>query len=245
MVINEKKDLYKLKKYVPIIIMLPFAGGNTYSYKDLIKFIYPGIDVLCPELPGRGFLSGEPLISDMEQLSDHVFDRWLRYLPDESRYIIYGHSMGALLGLLLIHKIKNKGMKLPEQLIVSGRKGPGFLNRDNDIHALPSDMFKKKIKEMGGTLDDILENKELMDYFEPILRSDITAVETFKYVNKEIIDTPVSVWFGADEQFCKQAIISWQKETNKPIKVREMSGNHFFIFDHAQEIANHLSQMFL
>lgn len=243
MIAHEISDLKNRRKHSKIIIMLPFAGGNTYAYRDIIKFIPPSIDVICPELPGRGSMFDEVLLKDMEAISDYIFDKWLRRLDISNEYIIFGHSMGALLSFLLVHKIKKNSMKLPKHLIVAGRKGPGFEKEKETIYALPSEPFRKKVKEIGGTLNEVIENEMLMDYFEPILRADFEAVQTYTYVPQKKLDIPISVFYGTNENFSEVAVNCWQEETTHPIKVIQMEGRHFFIFEHGKKIAGYLSEV--
>lgn len=242
MLITENNDLIKLSTKSNFIVMLPFAGGNSNSYKEIIKNIPLGIDIICPELPGRGSLSDEPLISDIESLNEVIFNKWIAKLNIEGRYIIFGHSMGAILGFLLTYKIKAAGMKLPERLIVSGREGPSFLSEDDFVHALPSVTFWAKIKDMGGTLENILAENSLKKYFEPILRSDIRAVETYHYLHQKPLNIPISVLYGTDENLSEEAINYWKKETTTHVDILKFDGNHFFILNHAKKIAIYLSR---
>lgn len=245
MIIHEKDNLKKVASVSEAIIMLPFAGGNSYSYKQILKFFPPGITVICPELPGRGLLPDEPFITNMEHLAAYVFQNYIRHLNQSCRYLIYGHSMGALLGYLLTHKIYSEGMKLPGQLIVSGRKGPGFEGKNELTHTLPSDLFRQKIGLMGGTSNEVLADEELMAYFEPILRSDIKAVETYAHFQRNPLNIPIGVLYGSEEHMPEEAIACWQYETTEPIEVIKMEGKHFFIFEHQKLIADYLIKKLL
>jgi len=79
------------------IICLPFAGGNKYSYTKLKPFLNKEIDFVTLELPGRGARSLEPLESNMDLLVQDLYRQIQPYLSSD--YMIYGHSMGGLIGL--------------------------------------------------------------------------------------------------------------------------------------------------
>ena len=79
----------------PLLIMLPFAGGNAFSYRDLCLKLEEKYDILCPELPGRGSLTGEKLLDSIEAMSDYIFDHWIKPIHLTNSYVIYGHSMGG------------------------------------------------------------------------------------------------------------------------------------------------------
>jgi surfactin synthase thioesterase subunit len=242
MTINEIGGLSRIPKYSNTIIMLPFAGGGTYSYNEIIKLLPSDIKVICPELPGRGALSDDLLIMDINLLINYIFDNWLVQLNTNIRYIIFGHSMGALLGFLLLHKIKIKGMKLPHHLVVSGKAGPRFIEEE-DIYELPPASFRKKIKEFEGILPGVLADEGLMYSFEPNLRPDFKAVKTLTYLPEEPTDVPISILYGKNENLSERAISSWQEETTKKISMTGLDGNHFFIFEHTRKIADYLLEI--
>jgi surfactin synthase thioesterase subunit len=152
------------KQESPLIIMLPFSGGNAYSYIDIIKCLPAEINVLCPELPGRGILSDRPLIKNIDDLADHILLHYLRHTDLNRPYIFFGHSMGALLAYLLTCKILSKGWPAPLHLCVSGCGGPSLKRRGRSMFNLPSDQFRKEILEMGGTSAGVLSNDTLMDF---------------------------------------------------------------------------------
>jgi len=220
--------------------MLPFAGGNSYSYKNIIKFVPAEIIIICPELPGRGLLSDKPFITEITNLADYIFIHWISKLPEGCKYIIFGHSMGALLGYLLTCKISATRITQPVRLIVSGRQGPQFLSDREILHTLPKVDFWNKVRELGGMPEELLADELLMKYFEPILRADFKAVESYQHVISPKFNIPIGVFYGHDEGIPIEGINSWNLETTRRVEQMELLGNHFFIFDHPKIIADYL-----
>src|SRR5258706_798004 len=92
-----------------------------------------------------------------------------------------------------------------------------------------------EIRNMGGLHDDLFSNKEILDFFEPIFRSDISAVEQYHYEPMiEPFKIPIHLAAGVQED--DVALESWQRETKFPIKKKLFSGNHFFIFENANKL---------
>lgn len=244
MIIREKEGLAKLNTKKPLIIMLPFAGGNTYSFTPIIKKLNQNIDVLCPELPGRGGSSDEAGITDIKKLIDSIFINWIKPIDLKRPYILYGHSMGGLGVYLLLHRIIAEGLPLPFHLVVSGRSAPSFIKQRPLIYPLPSSEFWTRVREIGGTSAQVLADKELMEYFEPILRCDFEAVETYVHHDFEKLDIPITAFYGSEEENTFTAVNPWKNESSKFVEIKEMSGNHFFIFDHVPVMAAYLSGLF-
>jgi len=75
-----------------------------------------------------------------------------------------------------------------------------------------------------------------MKILEPIVRADFQVINTYEYQNTVAMDIPISVIIGSEESISFRQAQLWQKETIVKIKVNEFKGDHFFIFDHAEEI---------
>lgn len=215
---------------------LPFAGGSRYSYRGYIKNAPTAFNVVPIEIPGRGSRSNETPLKRLEDIALDVFHQIKSEL--HSPYIIYGHSMGSLLGYLVAKKIVSENLLQPMQLFFTGCVGPSMRYRDQVDHLLPKEQFFQRIKELGGSSDDVLNDEALMDYFEPILRADFEAVASYKYVESSPLEIPISIVIGIDEKASYEEALTWQKETTLPVDVKQLPGNHFFILNYERDIMN-------
>ena len=214
------------------LFIFPFAGGSSYSFDFIKKYISHKIYVVG--YPGRGNKMHQELIDDADVLVNRLYDELKGLL--NTPYCFYGHSMGTLISFLLIKKIQQNNLLLPTHLFVSGRGAPSA-PLDDIRYNLPKNEFWQKIKDLGGSPEEIFTNQDLMDFFEPALRADIKAIETYQYQPSEPFNFPISVLLGTDDKVTHEEAILWQKETTLPIKIHYFDGEHFFIFDHSKEIA--------
>lgn len=217
------------------LFCLPFAGGNRYSYRAYEEKTPAGIRLLPLEYPGRGMRTGERLITDMQGLVDDLYEQ-LKNRIDNHPYAIYGHSLGALAGLLLVRRIVSEDRQLPLHFFATGTSGPSAYARRRVIrHRLPKEAFIREIKELEGS-PELLKHEELVDYFEPIIRADFQAAETYEYTPFDKLRVPVTVITGTDEDMTLSDVQTWQEEAENEIDFISMPGKHFFIFQHAAEI---------
>lgn len=216
------------------LFCLPFAGGSKYSYAEFMKRAPANLNIISVEPPGRGLRLKEMLFTRIDDMVEDIYGQILPMLHEP--YAIYGHSMGTLLGYLLTKKILNDNYLAPSDLFFSGRGGPSVKDKDGLKYTLPKPAFIDKLKELGGSTDEVLADEALMDFFEPIIRADFQAVET--YVHKESIpfEIPITVMVGISEKTTYEDAMAWQKETIKPISIRQFPGQHFFIYDFIDEI---------
>ena len=221
------------------LFCIPFAGGSQFSYSGYRRKAPSNLELVLLDLPGRGKRLDEECLTDIFDLTNDVFNNVVDKIKEP--YAIYGHSMGSLISFLLTKKIIKDGITPPLKLFLTGRGGPSII-RENDLkHCLPGDEFIKTLKDFGG-MDHILDNHGLMEFFEPILRADLQAAELFKYKKEEPLDIPITVIIGRDEEITLEEARAWQNETTRPLTLKELPGNHFFIFQYEKEIMEMISK---
>lgn len=220
------------------IIGFPFAGGNKYSFQKIINQI---IDFVIFDYPARGLRIQEDLIIDIDLLIEDLFQKLKTGIVINEDYILYGHSMGALLGYLLCHKIQEEGLPMPQKLIVSGKKAPS-IPRENKISHLPDGKFWNEIITLGGIPDEMQNYPELIDYYLPILRHDFKLVESYKYEKKPKLNIPIDVFYGSKEA-TEEEMLGWKEETTGKVTITKLEGNHFFIFKHVEYFQNYFNSL--
>lgn len=223
------------------LICLPFAGGSSYSYSTFGPCLFPGIKLLPVELPGRGKRSREALLYDANALAGDVFQSLRAEIASGKPYSVFGHSMGALLGYLLLRRILKEDLPLPLHFFVSGRGGPSAPNDREHYYKLPKQEFRDKLRELGGSPPEVLEHDALMDFFEPVLRADFQVVETYEHNGEAPLPVPITVLIGKQDTITLEAARMWQEESTSPVKVHEYDGGHFFLFERQKEICSMVS----
>jgi surfactin synthase thioesterase subunit len=216
------------------MICLPFAGGSSYSYYPFRKYVPDNLELVNVELPGRATRVREGLLDDIQRMVDDIFNQVRTHI--RSPYIIYGHSMGTLLGFLLAHRIIGCGLDLPAHLFFSGRGGPSADYSSRNRHLLPGSDFREELKKIGGSSLEILEDERLLKYFDPILRADFKAVETYEHVPLPPLAIPMTIMAGDLTDVTQEEAEAWGKECVFPPDLIRFEGGHFFIFDHPREV---------
>lgn len=225
------------------IFALPFAGGSKYSYRVLHDFVPAPFEWETIELPGRGSRLHEPLLSDINEITEDAFNQ-IRNRLNEGEYLIYGHSMGTLLGYELTKRIMKAGLNKPVCLFFTGRGAPAVKERKK-ISAYEKQAFWQEIKKLGGLPEEILENEEMKDFFEPFLRSDFKAVEEYQYQPMENpLPVPLFVRTGSEDMAFGNDIMKWQKETQHKLSLKILPGDHFFIFRHPEYIITQIVEAY-
>jgi len=216
------------------LFCFPFAGGSKYSYGEFNKRCPSNLNIKCFDYPGRGNRSGEPLVSDVHELVEDAFIN-IKPMVVNNTYAIYGHSMGALVMYLLLHKLADAGYPLPAHVFITGAHGPSAKRKEKK-HLMEKKEFIGELKKYGGCPHEFLDNDVLFSFIDSVLRSDFKAVENYIYTPRPQLQVDLTVITGTEEDISKSDILLWQNESSGQVDFRIMEGRHFFIYEHADEI---------
>ena len=196
----------------------------------------PFFNFIPLELPGRGKRGTQAFLTKFEDAAADITQQILE-LNQNHPFLIYGHSIGTVLGLMVTHQLEQVGL-YPNRLIVSGSAGPniGLESYYKRLVQLSDQDFMEEIRLMGGLPDELFKNKELLSFFLPILRADIALFTNSSPVFHKIL-TPVTAVMGDKEREVSK-LENWKNLTLGKFKSIILPGNHFFIFDHPKTIAN-------
>lgn len=230
----------------PQLFLLHFAGGSCYSFDFIRKYFDDSVEFIALELPGRGRRFEELILRDKKSAIHDYFEQ-VKSLRNKMPFLIYGHSMGATLGLNVANLMQRIGDP-PAQLIVSGNPGPDAKKLEEDKnkghrYLMNDEDFKETLRELGGVPEEVIENNDLYDFFSPILRADFELLEKDDFLEKGIcLDVPIYAMMGDEEKYYNQ-IENWNRFTENKFQYLILEGDHFFIHNYPSEIAN-LVKMF-
>lgn len=222
------------------VFLLPFAGGSSYSYYEFVKRSTKEVLFVPVEIPGRGRRFKEPLLCDIVDIANDTIQQMK--LESTRPYAIFGHSMGALLGYNIISQLNAKSAPLPIHFFASGCAAPSKLNIGSPRYLLPRKELFARVYELGGTHPDLQNDEQLNDFFEPILRADFRAFETYIYKKRERFNLPLTVINGELDKFTDDQLLAWTDETNFQVDIVHMPGNHFFFLDNVDQVVSLINE---
>lgn len=226
---------------------IPHAGGSAAFYARLGEHLPPTVQCAPLELPGRGRRHREPLHTDMRAMAGDLLGRMD---PVGAPYALFGHSQGALLALLCALQAREAGLPPPRALFLSSAAAPldwadvtdAKSSRPPAISGLPSRELWERVAAMGGLPDDIAASAEFLRYYEPILRADLTALETWTPGPMEPLAAPISVFLGEADMVSEPQGLEWRRLTSGAFRLRLFPGGHFYLQEHWRDLAEHISQ---
>jgi medium-chain acyl-[acyl-carrier-protein] hydrolase len=212
------------------LVCLPYAGGSATLFARWAKAMPAGVELVAVQLPGRGKRIGEAPFTRLDPLLTALAPALAPL--DDAPFVLFGHSMGALVAYELTRRLRRQGACLPLELLVSARAAPQLPDEDPPLHALPHAELLHELRRLGGTPESVLADPELLELLLPTLRADFAVIETWQHVDEAPLSTPITVFGGlSDRGVGQRQLEPWRALTDGPFALHMIPGDHFFVLD--------------
>nr|WP_193075968.1 alpha/beta fold hydrolase [Pseudomonas sp. FME51] len=212
---------------------LPYSGASATVYSRWRRSLPDWLDVKPVELPGRGARLGEPLQTDMHALARALAEELVPRL--EEPYALFGHSLGALMAYEMAHALRTLGCSAPLALFASGTAGPTRREDYKKDYSQPKEDAEliTELRDLQGTPEEVLANRELMELTLPILRADFLMCGLYQHRIRPRLELPIHVLGGKQDKSSMEQLMAWEEETSRSFSLDMIDGGHFFL--HEQE----------
>ncbi|MGW0555814.1 thioesterase II family protein [Streptomyces sp. NPDC002926] len=212
------------------LICFPHAGGAAGGYRAWALDAPWDVEVCAVQYPGRGDRFDETAVTDVESLLDDLVPGLTqgRTGDELASTVLFGHSMGAAVAYEAARRLTVTG-RPPAALVVSGQPAPmrtrgGVLHRATDADLLAD------LTRLGGTAQDVMDNRALLEALLPAVRSDYRIVETYRPLPGGPLGIPVTVLYADDDpEITADEAVAWGEVTTGPCAVEVFTGGHFYL----------------
>ncbi|MBB5937116.1 thioesterase II family protein [Streptomyces zagrosensis] len=212
------------------VVLLPHAGGSASFFFPFSKALAETTDVLSVQYPGRQDRRAEPGMGSVGELADAIYEA-LQPWADRP-LVLFGHSMGAVLGFELARRFERAGSTQLGGLIASGRRAP-ITYREENVHQRGDDALIAEIRALSGTDSGVLADEELLRMVLPAIRADYKAIETYRCDvdgSAPVLRCPISVLTGeSDPRVSFDEAKAWSRLTTGGFTFRSFPGGHFYL----------------
>ncbi|MEU2421213.1 alpha/beta fold hydrolase [Streptomyces sp. NPDC007851] len=219
------------------VFLLPFAGASASSYWSWAELLPAGFEVSAVQLPGRQDRWEEAPYEQFDQVVDDLTTE-VAAVVDGRDFVLVGHSLGAAIGFEVAHELRARSLPAPALLVISSATAPQVDHEVSAEDRLSDDELIAKTKEGGRLPSVILDNPELLELVLPSLRADLRLVGTYKYVPREPLGCPMSIFGGRQDPLVPvSGLEPWRELTSNRASLRTYDGDHFYLWEHEQEVA--------
>jgi medium-chain acyl-[acyl-carrier-protein] hydrolase len=217
------------------LFCFPYAGGTSQVYRSWINMIPSYCELFAIVLPGREGRYQESFLTSLADVLAEI-NLAISSLLDIP-FIFFGHSMGALIAYELLKKIELKNSSTAEALAVSACKPPQDIFFKEKISHLSEEEFFNRLRAYGGTPNEILNDKELLQIILPRLRADIKILESYQFREGEKLNCPILGFCGKQDPYAPPDLFSrWDTCSQKKFIQEEYTGGHFYIQQFQHEV---------
>lgn len=215
------------------LVLLPHAGGSAATFRAW-STAGSGLEVLAVRYPGRAErLAEDPPHSLLDLASDLAGAvSELNPLP----FVLFGHSMGALVAFETCRKLAELGQRPPEALFVAGCAAPHIARRPMPEH-LSDDALIDLLRSAGADTSALADD-EMRELVMPSVRADLLATSRYRPAQGSRLTVPIIVSSGEDDALEPEHLTDWQFHTEASCDWHRFTGGHFFHDKHRIELLN-------
>lgn len=225
------------------LFVLHHAGGSHTLYRRWPAGLPDTWDVRLLDAPGHGLLLEMPQISDAGRLANFFLDGIEADLTT-CPYALFGHSMGALVAYEITRRAVGRGLPHPVWIGVSARSAPQLAGQPQPYHTLSDAELRDRLKTLGGTPDEVLDDHDLWALFNPVIRTDLGLVENWcPAPGAGPLPVALSAYAGAhDGASSPPRMAGWAEHTERFLGLRVFDGGHFYFLDDPRPLLRQIEQ---
>lgn len=217
------------------VIALPFAGGGPSAFHSWHPIFSDNIELIVINYPGRETRFTEKPVNDPEEMVSEIVNSLSDY--SDKPFVLFGHSMGAMLAYFVTCELQRKQLMMPEILFVSGMRAPHIASRSEPVKQMNDEDLVNSLNKYGGMPAELFKNKELLQIFLPIIRADLEMLGRVPVEKSDNVNVPIFAYGGElDQTFTKDDLQQWDQYSDVEFKLHLMPGGHFYINQHRNEL---------
>lgn len=221
------------------LICFTHAGGNA-AFFDIIKPELGGIEVVALEYAGHGSRHREQCFNSIETLADDLLFKFKDYFNGD--YAFFGYSMGSIVMVEALKRITERGFKEPIHVFLAAHEPHTKYELLDYSEEEQDEWVKKRTVEFGAVPERLLNNKVYWRTYLPLLRADYTLIAKYDFANLGLrTNIPVSIFYSETDT-PRADMNLWKNYFVGECDYYCFEGNHFFINQHYEEIAEIINE---
>ena len=229
-----------LKVHAQIVCFPPNGGGATSFRNWSTNMAKQGWEMFVVQPPGWEERFTEAPVDDLQEIVQAVSSELAKLLTP-TRFVFYGHSLGALLAFESAHYLQAKHTLCPRHLYVAAWSAPTIPYKHP--HNVPLDVFEPSTPTHVLTsyvqhftyLDPLLAaNPAILKRLKPCLAAGVNMCKAYTYKHAHELPCHITTLSGSKDDFAPTSNMpGWAKLLDKKYKygTEVYRGAHMFLQD--------------
>ncbi|MFG2652932.1 thioesterase II family protein [Streptomyces sp. NPDC048436] len=203
------------------------GGGATLFREWTAALAARGIEVWPVQLPGRETRIGEPMATDLTDLTAGLAD-FLAGPLDGVPYAVYGHSIGAYVASAFVLRMAERQLPGPRYVFTGAARPPSHPDPDSPMHLMGDAELLAKLETYGGIPPLLRSSPELMEMAVRTARADFRLVERASWPEGPWFTCPVTAAGGERDATVPVGLLPhWGAVTSGRAEALTFPGGHF------------------
>lgn len=218
------------------LLCLHHAGGAPSVFESWTRSGAEQLDVVPMALPAHPDNARRRRHRSVESLVPELAEE-VEAAVQDGEYVLFGHSMGALLAYLLTVHFEGRGGPNPRALVVSCFGAPQVPKPELAVDEDDDEEFARRLHRIGGLPTWLLDHPEWLSPFLGTARDDVGVCTSYRHDPRTAkLAVPVRV-FGADDDGLVPAgdIRKWS-EIADDVEVSFLPGGHFLVSERSEQL---------
>jgi surfactin synthase thioesterase subunit len=217
------------------LVCFHHAGGRASVFRHWQHALPAGYTTHAVQLPGHDERISEPAHRDLDALVAQLDDE-LDTLLDRP-HVVFGHSMGALIGYRLAQRRAARGAALPLALLAAAYAAPHVARptiTGPDLDAVDDLTLARRLHTIGGFPGELLHRPEWLRLVLASVRADLAVCASHRHVPAPPLPVPLHVFGGTRDPLVSLAELhAWEEHASAEFAVTLLEGGHFLVQDDA------------
>ena len=226
--VRDPSELWIPRRRLPnvtALICFPSSGSTAAAFSAWKQVALPDFEIVPLKLPGRGVRLKEASIESMPVLVEALGQAIGPVLPKS--YYVFGQCLGGILAYEFVRWLDGRGFTTPKHLFVAGCWAP-MSDQGQTLSAFDEVELIEQLRAWGGTPDELLSRRDVLDLMLPPVRADLRLLESYEFKPEPPLSIPITAIRGASDGFVgKECLNGWRDCTTGPVTTLEVEGAHF------------------
>lgn len=226
----------------PLLLCVPPAGAGCGQFAAWQVELADDVSVVGVQLPGREARWAEPGPSTMDEAVGAVVAELVQLVPADHPVVVFGHSLGALLGYEITRSLWRARGSWPRALVLAACRPPHMWVGAGRGLVDDAGELARLLDARGLDADDLDEDsRELM---LEVLRRDARLSASYTGGDREAVECAVEAWSGEkDETVPAEHAADWRAYAAGSFRARRFPGGHYFYLEEPSQVLALLGPM--
>lgn len=226
------------------MFVFPHSGGFGYQYNFFRNYNFRDISEFYTYDYPRHLRENDSK-SIEKNFSDRVnnaVSKLLEYGIKSGEYVLFGHSLGALVAYESGIKLQRDYGLSPATIVMSSQNPPVCFGKVKSW--LTSMDLESTLIKLGGMNSDLTKERDAVKFYKRLLYEDLAIIDTYEPTIPSQNEMPkkMLIFYADSDPVLDTSLLNQWSRCALEYKIFKYSGNHFYIYSNAESVMKQIDE---